>query len=208
MSRKLRHNKSSEEPDGSGRKPRPQTHPVRYEASRQTARRRRDRRAGRDLEAQHPVSARRLPLLLLRHDGCGRRQPLPAGAGLSQGQARAGRLCRLRHGDLRARARQILAGQSRPVGASAARRRCSTCWRTSRSSPACVGSASKFGVPAGRRRGDPAAGIVQLRHRRCGVPAGAAAREQDAGGDRIPARVIRARRRFDAGDVQAVQARA
>ncbi len=64
----------------------------------------------------------------------------------------------------------------------------------------------EFGVPAGRRRGRAASGPVELRHRRCGVSAGAAACVQDAGGDRIPARVVRARRGVDAGDLCAVQA--
>ena len=46
-------------------------------ASRPADGRSRHRRAGRDLEAQRAVPARRLSLLLLRHHGCDRRQPLP-----------------------------------------------------------------------------------------------------------------------------------
>ena len=46
----------------------------------------------------------------------------------------------------------------------------------------------EFGIPAGGRRGGAAARGVERRTGRCGVPARAVAREEDAGGDRLPAR--------------------
>ncbi len=120
----------------------PQTDPLRRQPPGQAPRRRRHRRARGHLEAQCPVSARRLPLLLLRHHGCDRRQPLSAGADLSQGQARAGGLYRLRHGDLRGASSANSGPAISICRCSAARRRCSTRWLTSRSSAACDGWAS------------------------------------------------------------------
>ena len=157
----------------------------------------RHRRARRHLEAQRAVPARRLSLLLLRDHGCHRHQPLPAGARLSQGQARAGDVHRLRDGELREGTRQALAAGARPRhhrqpvdhaargGAHQEARRRAQGRRGA-------------GLPARRRRGGPAPGAVQRGHRRCELPAGTAARAQDAGGDRHAPRGLRARRRCHA----------
>ena len=78
----------------------PPRHPVRRSPPRPPDGRSRHRRAARDLEAQCAVSARRAPLVLLRLHGCDGPQPLSADHGLSEGQARQGRLFRPPAGEL------------------------------------------------------------------------------------------------------------
>ena len=185
----------------------PQTAAFRRGQARQAARRGRDRRARRHVQAQRAVSARRLPLLLLRQHGCHRRQPVPADPGVPQGQARRGRLRRLRHGELREGARQVLAGRPRlgdhgqPGGEQQAR---GAHQEARRRAP----GRHRNRVSPRRRRGHAAPRVVRtsiLSTRwcrwsgcaHCKTPARA----------RLSARGVGTRHRIHAGDLQAVQAR-
>ena len=109
--------------------------------------------------------------------------------------------------NLREGARQVLAGAPLSRRHGRARRRCSRPWRTSRSS----GGVRRVGIEAAFLPADAEdalrRGLVERRYRRCGVPARAAARAQDAARARVSARGLRTRGRIHAGDPQAVQAR-
>ena len=176
---------------GSFRGDRPQAAALRREPARQASGRSRHRRARGHVQAQRAVPARRLSLLLFRQHGCHRRQPIPSHPRLSQGQARAGRLCRLRHGEFRKGARQVLAGGPRPRGhgqrgGDAAGRGAhqEAGWRH-------PPGRRRSRISSRRRRGGPAPGVVERRHRRCGGAARAAAGAQDFGGARLSARSVR-----------------
>ena len=163
----LRPRGARESSDGNGRSAGPQADPIRCQSPRSASGRRRHRRARRHLQAQRAVPARRLQILLLRGHGCDRRQPLPAGRRLPEGQARDRGLRGQQHGGLREGARQVLAARTSISPRGRPTTRCSAWSSTSPSSvPACAASASRRRsfLPTPRRR---CARAVERRHRRC-----------------------------------------
>ncbi len=149
-----------------------EAHSVRHGSPRRPSRRRRHRHADGNLEAQHSIPARRLPLFLLRLHGCNRDQSLSARARLSQGQARERRLHRIPAGAFRARAGKILdPGRENHVlrvcRCDAARPRA----RQSARRPSATDRRRGL-VPAGGCGRGPASKPRQLRDRRCAVSAG------------------------------------
>ena len=144
----------------------------------------------------------RLPLLLLRHHGCDRHQPLPAGARLPQGQAGERRLRRLRHGDLREGARPVLAARARPgahrqrgghaAGGGAhqeARRRCAASASSCAFLPADAEAVLRQGL-SNVEIVDAVFPLERLRARKTPEEI------------ELPARGLRARGRLHAGDLQ------